>query len=1247
MLKKLLIAVLVALSVPATASAQVFNQNQVVIQPYGGWVNATSTSGGAKLNASTTPYFSSFYANTGSVNTLTVGSCTGCGSGSSSFGTSSLSAMLPIVYTQSTSLAQFSITQAGPLGNGYLSSADWNSFNARLSTTTSLILAASGLYFSTTSSNAWSAAGLGFSTTSSNYYTAAGFSFSTTSSNAWSAAGLGFSTTSANYWKGVNNFFSTTSASYFSSLGLAFSTTSSDYWKTQRDFFSTSSALYFSSLGLAFSTTSANAWSAAGLGFSTTSADYWYGLKPVVGSFGKTWEIDAAGQLAPTTTIAVSIPTWLSINDKTLAYASSTNLTTIFGLGAGGNDATTSPIGGLNTAIGYGALSVNTRTGLRNTAVGDRPLNANTTGDDNTAVGDGALFTNTTGSQNTALGSNTLVSIDGSSGNVAVGMSAMLNVGSGGSNVAVGPSALAGSGGGPTLTGNTAVGRNTAVSATTGANYNAFLGYFSGGHITTGYGNTLIGASPDTAGENITSGGNNIGIGHDTLFPSATANNQLNIGGAIFGTIAPTSTTLNYPIAVQIGIGSTSPAAEFSIHANNGSTMRPLFLVGSSTANSTSTLFSVNNIGSTTLYQIPSSILKTMLNGTIVAAVPGTDYLTSATESSFSTTSALYFSSLGLAFSTTSDLYFLSQNQGNAFSTTSANFWSSAGLGFSTTSSSYYTSIGLSFSTTSNNYWETQQPKRFDFTPTTAFTGLNNNATGTLIGFNAGLYALASSTIGNGTATGGLTVSGNATTTGSLSVLTSLAVGTTSGYFPSSGAGNLLLYNTNTAGASPSIMIGGNLGGDSDFWIARVNDNQTDNDDMLQLGAGITPGVAPFVTWNYQGREGIGSSSPSAALSVNLNPTDLSANLFAFAIGSSTAVSTTTLFSVSNIGSTTIGNFGACSGLFALNTTANGTVICGAANGSGSGAAFPFTPITNFGTNSNSTGTLMLLTAGLSASSTVHFGNQGTNGFTYNGAAAYAGFGTTTPVFLAQFATGTGQQIVLTDNNPADAGTGFRTINGNTYISTTSPLTFASTSVPLLTLLANGNAGFGTSTPWAKLSVGPISALPGPLFAVGSSSFTAFVIDSTGHVGFGTTSPSVLWGNSFATTTVFLNTQLANSFASTTNVAVQLVNWQSGTIQRVILGTNTNLVINATSSNPLDGAKYILKICQDTAGSRTATFVTPGQLIWEGANGATTTVSPTAGSATYIGMTYDARTQRYDILASTTSKLTDTRSCQP
>lgn len=123
-------------------------------------------------------------------------------------------------------------------------------------------------------------------------------------------------------------------------------------------------------------------------------------------TFGKAWEIDAGGQLAPTTTIAVSIPTWLSINDQTFAYASSTTFTTLLGIGAGGNAATTSNAVTETTAIGTNALAKNQAGGFWNTAVGSGALSAVSTGDDNTAVGRNAGVAVTTSARNVFVGSN-------------------------------------------------------------------------------------------------------------------------------------------------------------------------------------------------------------------------------------------------------------------------------------------------------------------------------------------------------------------------------------------------------------------------------------------------------------------------------------------------------------------------------------------------------------------------------------------------------------------------------------------------------------------------------------------------------------------------------------------------------------------------------------------------------------------------------------------------------------------------
>jgi hypothetical protein len=60
------------------------------------------------------------------------------------------------------------------------------------------------------------------------------------------------------------------------------------------------------------------------------------------------------------------------------------------------------------------------------------------------------------------------------------------------------------------------------------------------------------------------------------------------------------SGTGNSSIAGKLGVGSTSPFAKLSIHANNNDTNRVLFAIGSSTATATTTLFSISNTGNVT-----------------------------------------------------------------------------------------------------------------------------------------------------------------------------------------------------------------------------------------------------------------------------------------------------------------------------------------------------------------------------------------------------------------------------------------------------------------------------------------------------------------------------------------------------------------------------------------------------------------------------------------------------------------------
>lgn len=246
--------------------------------------------------------------------------------------------------------------------------------------------------------------------------------------------------------------------------------------------------------------------------------------------------------------------------------------------------------------------------------------------------------------------------------------------------------------------------------------------------------------------------------------------------------------------------------------------------------------------------------------------------------------------------------------------------------------------------------------------------------------------------------------------------------------------------------------------------------------------------------------------------------------------------------------------------------------------------------------------------------------------------AEYAGAAACTNQFVTAL-DALGATTCASINNAQWSGTDLAVANGGTGLST-----FGGTNTILYTtgtdILAS-EAGFTYDQTPNRLTVD---------FASTTALSASSLIISGGRMMFGTTTSNLLAGITIGTSTVLKFAQFSNDYASSSaQAASYTVNWDTGNTQRYILNQNTNFVINSTSSNPRDGGKYVLKICQDTTGSRTATFVTPGQLVWSSQG--TTTVGSAAGQATLIGMIYDGRTQRYDITASST--MLNGRSCQP
>jgi hypothetical protein len=214
--------------------------------------------------------------------------------------------------------------------------------------------------------------------------------------------------------------------------------------------------------------------------------------------------------------------------------------------------------GNYSTAMGYGALSVQSNaggtdvyntavgylagaavtTGVNNTLIGGLAGDAITTASNNTAVGysalttnttgDGqafgayALFSNTTGSNNTALGGTALYANTTGVNNLAAGLSSLRYNTTGGYNVALGANALNEN---TTASNNTAVGYQAGYSNTTGTG-SVYNGYQSGYNVTVGSYNTFTG---DASGYN-TTGGSNTFIGQGAGFYVTTGTKNTILG---------------------------------------------------------------------------------------------------------------------------------------------------------------------------------------------------------------------------------------------------------------------------------------------------------------------------------------------------------------------------------------------------------------------------------------------------------------------------------------------------------------------------------------------------------------------------------------------------------------------------------------------------------------------------------------------------------------------------------------------
>src|SRR3989338_3452503 len=365
----------------------------------------------------------------------------------------------------------------------------------------------------------------------------------------------------------------------------------------------------------------------------------------------------------------------------------------------------------------------------------------------------------------------------------------------------------------------------------------------------------------------------------------------------------------------------------------------------------------------------------------------------------------------------------------------------------------------------------------------------------------------------------------------------------------------------------------------------------------------------------YGGNVGVGTTSPFAKLAVHAFSGETNQTLFA--VASSTSSATTTLFSISNTGTTTLGRFGTCSGANALTTDYSGNIVCGAVTGTGDGVGEWFVADT-FGTSASvSTSTLTGFTQGLYslASSTIGNGTQAGGltiwgGATTTGNLLVQGNATTTALFATTASTtnfyGAGLTLCTSGN--------VLTYNGSGSFGCTADQTATGAANPFTWETNYGLISAATTSPiWAK--VGLFASSTSQIAYASTTAITATTASTTNLIASNSFTLSNFTGFLKATAGVVATSliDLTSDITGILGVTNGGTGWGDIQANSIVLGNGAGALATTTA-----GTNGQVLALANGVPTWTATTTFAGGLTY--ANGAVTLDWLFPGNATTTGL---------------------------